>query len=494
MGEMDFIDFGGLAEDVLWGGLTGEAHRGYMHRCLSLAERGWGKVSPNPMVGAVLVRDGEVLAEGWHDVFGGAHAERMLFEGLELGGGVESGGGSGLGGELELGAELELGGELESGGGMELSGELELRGQKEDFSDCILYVSLEPCAHFGKTPPCANLILEKGVGKVVVGVLDPNPLVSGKGVGLLRAAGVEVLVGVLENECRQLNWAFWVNQVIGRTAVVAKWAETADGFTGRIAEESSLLSPTNPILSSEIELLQNDRLLISGEESGRWVHHLRSGMDAILVGVNTWNSDQPKLNVRGLEVTKQPIRIVLDRRLRGEYNAESVDRSEAPLWVIYDLNLLDREEMMGVRESEFQSLSESLGTEKLVGWGLELSEWESSANDIAVNHTVERILQWLYEAHGLGVILVEGGASILLSFLDADCADEIHILRNSQMHLGLGIESPNLDRSKLIRDQDLGADEHWVWHRNFGVTGIETKEGLNSEFGILGKEEGDRAE
>ena len=133
MVEMDFTDFGDLAEDVLWGGLSKDAHRKFMSRCLELAERGWGKVSPNPMVGAVLVRDGVVLAEGWHAIFGGAHAERMLFEGLALG------------------------------------------GRNEDFSDCILYVSLEPCAHFGKTPPCANLILEKGVGRVVVGVLDAYP-------------------------------------------------------------------------------------------------------------------------------------------------------------------------------------------------------------------------------------------------------------------------------------------------------------------------------
>jgi diaminohydroxyphosphoribosylaminopyrimidine deaminase/5-amino-6-(5-phosphoribosylamino)uracil reductase len=436
MGEMDFTDFGDLAEGMLWGGLSGEAHRGFMHRCLALAERGWGKVSPNPMVGAVLVRDGVVLAEGWHAYFGGAHAERMLFEGLAAG----------------------------------------------DFSDCILYVSLEPCAHFGKTPPCANLILEKGVGKVVVGVLDPNPKVSGKGVGLLRDAGVDVLVGVLEDECRQLNWAFWVNQVIGRTAVVAKWAETGDGFMGLgLVNEEVSGGTENQIISHEARQSQNERVLISGEESGRWVHHLRSGMDAILVGVNTWNFDKPKLNVRGLEVTKQPIRIVLDRGLRGEYSAEAVDRSEAPLWVIYDLNFLESDEAMGVRELQFHSLSEASGSEKLVGWGLELSELESSNAHGDSPNTVDRILQWLYEAHGLGVILVEGGASILQSFLDADCVDDIHILRNSQMHLGSGIESPKLDRSMLIRGHDLGADEHWVWHRNFGVTGIKTVEGDRAE-------------
>jgi diaminohydroxyphosphoribosylaminopyrimidine deaminase/5-amino-6-(5-phosphoribosylamino)uracil reductase len=397
------------------------------------------------------------LAEGWHDVFGGAHAERMLFEGLELVGSLDSGGGSGLGGELEL------------------------RVQNEDFSDCILYVSLEPCAHFGKTPPCANLILEKGVGKVVVGVLDPNPKVSGQGVGLLRDAGVDVLVGVLEDECRGLNRLFFVNQVLGRTAVVAKWAETADGYMGLVKDETSLLSSENQIISHEARQSQNERVLISGEESGRWVHRLRSGMDAILVGVNTWNFDKPKLNVRGLEVTKQPIRIVLDRRLRGEYSAEAVDRSEAPLWVIYDLNFLESDEEMGVRELQFQLLSEASGSEKLVGWGLELSELESSNTHGDSPNTVDRILQWLYVAHGLGVILVEGGASILQSFLDADCVDDIHILRNSQMHLGSGIESPKLDRSMLIRGHDLGADEHWVWHRNFGVTGIKTVEGDRAE-------------
>ena len=390
-------------------------HEFWMRRCLALAERGWGKVSPNPMVGAVLVRGGEVLGEGWHAIFGGAHAERMLFEGL----------GTGL---------------------------------NEDFSDCILYVTLEPCAHFGKTPPCANLILEKGVGAVVVGVLDPNPKVSGLGVEILRAAGVEVLLGILADECRRLNGSFWVNQVLGRSAVVSKWAETGDGFMGRVSDE---------------------RVLISGEESGRWVHHLRSGMDAILVGVNTWNSDLPKLNVRGLEVSKQPIRIVLDRRLRGEYSAEAVNRSEAPLWVIYDLNFLESDEAMGIRELQFQSLSEASGSDKLVGWGLDFAEVALEQKNL--DNWIEKLLQWFYEAHGLGVILVEGGASILQSFLDADCVDEIHILRNSQMRLESGVMSPNLDRGMLHRDADFGSDEHWVWQRKVGGVSIETGEGDRAE-------------
>jgi diaminohydroxyphosphoribosylaminopyrimidine deaminase / 5-amino-6-(5-phosphoribosylamino)uracil reductase len=338
-------------------------HEFWMRRCLALAERGWGKVSPNPMVGAVLVRDGVVLAEGWHDVFGGAHAERMLFEGLELGGVLALGGGT------------------------------------EDFSDCILYVSLEPCAHFGKTPPCANLILEKGVGRVVVGVLDPNPKVSGRGVEILRAAGVEVMVGVLEEACRQLNWAFWVNQRLGRAAVVVKWAETADGFMG---------SGTS------------DRVKISGAVAGDWVMELRRGMDAILVGVDTWDLDQPKLDVRGLEVDCQPVRIVLDRTGRGEYTVEDLGRSEGELWVI--------------------------------GGDLNLSE----------------LLKWLYEAHGLGVILVEGGAKVLESFFEADCVDEVHVLRNAAMVLGDGVKSPRIGNLEMRRADDLGLDERWVWERDLG--------------------------
>lgn len=396
--------------------VTDVEHEFWMHRCLELALRGQGRVSPNPMVGAVLVRGGVVLAEGWHDVFGGAHAERMLFEGLS--------GGLGLGGESDLGGELDSSGELDSVavGGSRAS---KNGGINYDFSDCILYVSLEPCAHFGKTPPCANLILKKGVGRVVVGVLDPNPLVGGKGVEILRAAGVEVLVGVLADECRLLNWAFWVNQVFGRTAVVAKWAETGDGFMGGAGQtdritDTKFLAAKNQPLFNENPTAESNRVLISGEASGKWVHHLRSGMDAILVGVNTWNLDKPKLDVRGAVVERQPVRIVLDRNGRGEYTVAGLSRSEGELWVI--------------------------------GGDLELME----------------LLKWLYREKGLGVILVEGGAEVLSSFFDADCLDQVHVLRNAAMVLGVGIKSPDLAGLELRRVDDLGLDEHWIWERHLG--------------------------
>ena len=134
---------------------------------------------------------------------------------------------------------------------------------------------------------------------------------------------------------------------------------------------------------------------------------------------------------------------------------------------------------MGIRELQFQSLSEASGSEKLVGWGLDFTEVALEQKNL--DNWIEKLLQWFYEAHGLGVILVEGGASILQSFLDADCVDEIHILRNSQMRLESGVMSPNLDRGMLHRDADFGSDEHWVWQRDFGGIGIETKEGDRAE-------------
>jgi diaminohydroxyphosphoribosylaminopyrimidine deaminase/5-amino-6-(5-phosphoribosylamino)uracil reductase len=270
-------------------------------------------------------------------------------------------------------------------------------GDAGDLGDCILYVSLEPCSHFGKTPPCANLILEKGVGKVVVGVLDPNSKVSGSGVALLRAAGVEVIEGVLAADCRALNWSFWVNQRLGRAAVLAKWAETADGFMG---------SGTS------------DRVKISGAMAGDWVMELRRGMDAILVGVDTWNLDRPRLNVRGLGADRQPVRIVLDRGGRGVYE-DGVDPEDmGPLWVV--------DGSRGIAD----------------------------------------VLRWLYAEKGLGVVMVEGGSKVLSSFFDADCMDEVHVLRNAAMVLGKGVKSPSIGNLEMRREDDLGLDEHWVWKRD----------------------------
>ena len=166
----------------------------YIAHCIEIARRGEYFVAPNPMVGAVLVRnsDGEILAEGWHERYGEGHAEVNCFQNWEI----------------------------------TRSRDHEITNLK----DCTLFVSLEPCSHYGKTPPCAKLIIEKGVGRVVVGMLDPNPLVAGKGVQMLRDAGIEVIVGVLEKECRELNKRFLCLHEKHRPYVILKWAQTNDGF------------------------------------------------------------------------------------------------------------------------------------------------------------------------------------------------------------------------------------------------------------------------
>ena len=174
----------------------------YIKRCLELAKRGEYWVAPNPMVGAVLVANDEagerVLAEGWHEKFGEAHAEVNCFKKVES--------------RKVLPSTSE---------------------NVESFKDCTLFVSLEPCSHYGKTPPCAKLIIEKGVGRVVVGMLDPNPLVAGKGVQMLREAGIAVVVGVCEQECRELNKRFLCLHEKKRPYVILKWAQTGDGFIDR---------------------------------------------------------------------------------------------------------------------------------------------------------------------------------------------------------------------------------------------------------------------
>ena len=226
-----------------------EAER-YMVRCLELAFRGAGCVSPKPMVGALLVgTNGQVLAEGWHDVYGGPHAERRAIE------------------------------------------EALRRHGPEVLQQATLYVNLEPCAHYGKTPPCADFILEHGIPRVVVGMIDPFPQVAGRGIARLRAHGVKVEVGVLEQTCQRFNEAFVHHVHTGRPLVTLKMAQTLDGFVATPAGQSRW---------------------ISGEQARKLVHRWRAVLDGVLVGSGTAAADNPSLTVRHVE-GRQPVRIVLDR-------------------------------------------------------------------------------------------------------------------------------------------------------------------------------------
>lgn len=229
----------------------------YIHLCIDLARRGEYYVAPNPMVGAVLVRnaDEQIIGQGWHQRYGEGHAEVNCF-----------------------------------------ADALASHPEVTDYRDCTLFVSLEPCSHYGKTPPCAELIIRKGVGHVVVGMQDPNTQVSGRGIRMLRDAGIEVTVGIEEAACRVLNKRFLMLHEHHRPYVVLKWAQTADGYIDRIRMSAAEGGP----------------LVISSPETKQIVHRMRAENMAILVGARTALLDNPGLKCTRWE-GRNPIRILLDR-------------------------------------------------------------------------------------------------------------------------------------------------------------------------------------
>ena len=232
----------------------------YMRRCFQLAACGLGRTAPNPLVGCVIVKDGRVLSEGFHQYYGGWHAERNAILNYEFG-------------------RLNWDGAANS---------------KSEIRNSTLYVNLEPCSHYGKTPPCADLIIEKGIKKVVCCNDDPNPLVAGRGFAKLEAAGIEVVRHVLEKEGRALNRRFFTFMEEHRPYIILKWAESADGF----------MAPAT-----------KGKYWISNAHQTRMSHRLRTTEAAILVGSQTYLDDQPQLTPRHYS-GRQPLRIVLDRRGR----------------------------------------------------------------------------------------------------------------------------------------------------------------------------------
>ncbi len=221
----------------------------YLKRAIQIAKRGIGKVSPNPIVGAVLVKNRKIIGEGAHLRFGGPHAEVNTI----------------------------------------------LNAKKKDLAGATLYVSLEPCAHQGKTPPCTALILKKNIRRVVIGARDPNPVVSGRGVRILRQRGVKVLTGVLEKEASELNKGYnrWIRTK--KPYVIVKVAQSLDG---------------------KIATRTGQSRWISGEAARQFGHELRAASGAILIGVNTVLRDNPRLDVRHVAIAAQPVKVVLDSALR----------------------------------------------------------------------------------------------------------------------------------------------------------------------------------
>jgi len=338
----------------------------YMHRCLQLAELGVGYVAPNPMVGAVLVCNDKIIGEGYHHRYGDAHAEPNALNSVK---------------------------------------EVELLGQS------TLYVSLEPCSHYGKTPPCADLIVLSGIPRVVIGTLDPNPKVAGKGVEKLRNAGVEVIVGVLETECRELNKRFFIFQEHKRPYVLLKWAQTRDGFMDRVRTDVS-----------------EPPLQISNNITRQLTHKMRSENQSILVGANTVLLDNPSLTVRNWS-GKSPVRIAIDRQRRIPDN----------------FNLMDG------------SLQTIIFTEKD-------AENRPRIEFVKLNfdvNSVETILNELYK-RSIHSVLVEGGPTILNSFIDVGLWDEANI-EIAPMLINEGVAAPVLQLQPVAYQNIEGHD--WLFYK-----------------------------
>lgn len=324
-------------------------HEKYMLRCIELAELGLANVSPNPMVGAVVVCDDRIIGEGYHKKYGEAHAEvnaiNQVFEKFD--------------------------------------------DTARRLKESILYVSLEPCAHYGKTPPCADLIIKHQVAKVIIGCRDPFDAVNGRGIEKLKAAGIDVEVGVLEKECRWLNRRFFTRVQKHRPYVILKWAQTADGF----------FAPGN-----------KTQHWITGPESRKLVHQWRSEEDAVLVGKNTAAIDNPQLNVRfGKGVA--PVRVVIDRRLGLDKNLNLFDQSVETL-VINELK------------------TDVEGNVKYIA----LEDFD--------RYVPQYILYQLY-LRDIQSVIIEGGAYTLNSFIEAGLWDEARIF-TGKASLFSGISSPSV--------------------------------------------------
>jgi diaminohydroxyphosphoribosylaminopyrimidine deaminase / 5-amino-6-(5-phosphoribosylamino)uracil reductase len=353
----------------------------YMDRCLQLAKLGAGHVAPNPMVGAVLVHEGKVIGEGYHQQYGEAHAEVNAIHQAVLRQAQDHG------------------------------------GQMDTIAQSTLYVSLEPCAHFGKTPPCTDLIIKYKIPKVVIGCRDPFKEVDGKGIEKLIAAGIEVEVGVLEDECKDLNKRFFTFHTKRRPFIFLKWAETKDGFIAT--------SPQTPLQRrGAFKESASPRLLISNEFTNRLVHKWRSEEAAILVGTNTVESDDPELTTR-LWPGNSPVRLVIDMNLRLP-SSFKVFNGQVKTIIFNSIKHEEDENLMYYQVTE----------------------------DVSVVH---QIVNALYQLK-IQSVIVEGGAKLLQSFIDEGMWDEARVIINKQLSIGNGLPSPQLMNALKIEERNILSD------------------------------------
>ncbi len=317
-------------------------HEIYMKRCLQLAALGTGYVAPNPMVGAVLVADNRIIGEGWHKQYGSAHAEVNCLNSVKD-------------------ADRHL------------------------IPRATLYVSLEPCNHFGRTPPCTDLLLQHQIKNVVIGCVDSSPHVNGMGLRKLQDAGVNLLYPIMEDECRALNKRFFGFHKQKRPYIILKWAQTADGFMGTTGIKTKI---SNSLTDIE-------------------VHKWRTQEQAILVGTNTILVDDPELTARHWK-GKNPVRLYLDRQ--------------------------------GIISDKANIFNDAAPTLQI-----KTSDYPQTVSDICT---------FLYEQH-ITSVLVEGGATLLQSFLQAGVWDEIRVITNNDLFLKTGVPAPAKPNTIPAKSYDI---------------------------------------
>lgn len=332
----------------------------YMQRCLQLALNGKGFVNPNPMVGAIVVHKGKIIGEGYHRRYGEAHAEVNAIDSVR---------------------------------------------DKSLLKESTIYVSLEPCSHYGKTPPCAQLIIDMGIPRVVVACLDPYPAVSGRGIKMLQAAGIDVTIGVLEKKAHELNKEFFVAQTYNRPYIYLKWAQTEDGFIDKIRLDGETPSPT-PISNDFCKML---------------VHKKRAEVGGIMIGTNTAVNDNPSLTTR-YWYGRNPIRIILDRLGRVPID-----------YTVFDGKV---ETVVFTEQEMVRPFVENLTFIKV---------------DFAEN-LIENILSIL-KKRKINSVLVEGGRELLQSLIDKQLWDEAYI-ETSHVSFGDGVKAPIITGSTI---------KEWKW-------------------------------
>ncbi len=334
----------------------------YIKRCLELAKKGIGTARPNPSVGAVVVVDGLIVGEGFTSSYGGSHAEVNAIAAVK---------------------------------------------DKSILQKATIYVTLEPCSHFGKTPPCADLIVKHKIPNVVIGCIDTNSQVAGKGVKRLLDAGCNVKVGVLENECLEQHKRFFTVQNKKRPYIILKWAETQDGFIAPVSKE------------------ENRPVWISNAVSKQLVHKWRSEEHAILVGTNTAVADNPKLDVRNWSGNK-PVRVVLDKSLRIPLKYSLFDGSVKTIVLVDSKSLIKKEVLENV-------------VYKIIDY----------EEDVA-----EQICTVLFNEN-IQSVFIEGGKETLQTFIKKGLWDEARVFIGD-VFFEEGIKAPVLEKEELVEEKGLG--------------------------------------